>query len=1149
MSFFETLRTKASQLSLFDSSSKIKTSSPDAAVNNPAPLITTIYNRAFSQDEIFRKDFRLPSSESLMAQCQAQVAIASPSPASSDLPLPTKPTRPRTTVPPNAVFYSGKAYLSESFLIFMSDECELETDTGASIKLPQGRDCGFVLSLLTIAKIERLPSDSSIFALMVHLFHGLDIVIQFVGIKAHCDHFCTLLKNNVKTNQPLVKPSKAIIATFYSEYLASRGTHSASTHHHHRPPVQEPEAGLGKKFGYPGDPRLLRDNAKLRLWYEYISTHGRNVSIIRQQGFYKMIRVGLPNSLRGEIWELTSGSAYLRLQNKRLYESLLQEYKGRTSFAIDEIEKDLYRSLPDYPAYKTEEGIGRLRRILTIYSWRNPDVGYCQAMNIVAAALLIYMSEEQAFWCLSTVCDTMLPGYYSKTMYGTLLDQKVFEAIVQKTMPTLWDHLAKSDMQLSVVTLPWFMSLFINSMPLTFAFRIMDVFFLEGPKTLFQVGLAILKINSEALLEANDDGAVLSVLKSYFQDLDSPAHPESTNPKLRTVTKFQKLQIVAFREHANIDDEMINSYRRRNENQILGDIEIFAKRTEIRNLKKPTNLTVDQMGILYDRFYAAIQDTRLGLGATRTDMTLEAFEIFMAGIVDWMDPQYSPEFSDAPTYLTIQEKLSLIRSQEPHDFVKRIFNRWDVQNANVLTLQDVCAGLDHLVQHADLMTSISYFFELYDPNRTGEVDRDGILSMSEGLLFLTRPFRELGHGNSSVPAVSVSGSTASGSTEKKAADLLFIFDQASLERRAENQAERAKAAEHNEVVLALEREREDSGSSMQLGSSPILLSPITGSWGGGLGGLDSEDTGTNIVTGNGGGFNRRGSIRSIRSNTSGSIGRRRAESIRSTSSRKLRPDPLNLTVNGLNNAANNGGSTIEYSEIVNDTGAPLNMNITLLDVPELTDEILKHEQSVRYLSCVSDFLNRAFTYATPLSSISSTSHSHSNSNCTTPPTTSTITSPESPMTPMSPVAVSHNLALDPARPVSISLASFRLIILSDETLELLFRYSLPVQSIHLTPEGTGLYNNHTDPVHLMKRSASKRIGGLANSLKGVVDGIVGDVKRRMKEEGLVVVVPEEDEENYNDDGMDKKKKEGVWVIGKVKEGDLELLQLEDTTGI
>ena len=115
------------------------------------------------------------------------------------------------------------------------------------------------------------------------------------------------------------------------------------------------------------------------------------MTLIRQPDLPRLVRIGLPNRLRGEVWELTSGAFYNRLQQPNLYQETLERHAGKASLAIDEIEKDLNRSLPEYPGFQSDEGISRLRRVLTAYSWTNTDVGYCQAMNIVVAALLMYV--------------------------------------------------------------------------------------------------------------------------------------------------------------------------------------------------------------------------------------------------------------------------------------------------------------------------------------------------------------------------------------------------------------------------------------------------------------------------------------------------------------------------------------------------------------------------------------------------------------------------------------------------------------------------------------------------------------------------------------------------------------------------------------
>lgn len=407
------------------------------------------------------------------------------------------------------------------------------------------------------------------------------------------------------------------------------------------------------------------------------------------------------------------------------------------------------------------------------------------------------MSEQQAFSALSILCDRLLPGYYSTTMFGTLLDQKVFESLVEKTMPILWDHLVKSDVQLSVVSLPWFLSLYINSMPLVFAFRVLDCFFLEGPKVLFQVGLAILRINGEELLDIMDDGTFISVLKTYFSRLGESAHPKSQDEKLRAQTKFQELMVVAFKEFSGITQSSISEQRSKHKPSVLDNIESFAKRTSIRNLGPDSKkLDLDDLGFLYDRFYgilyereqrqhmqredddkrakatrsrasevvngvggnSSIEMGRVGLGPSATQMNYDGFREFLACTTRWA-------VTDSPTNMhkdSMSETSSIystssMRSRsfslspwgtgpEPadHDFMQRLYGKWNRDDDDGLSLQNLVSGVAAIKGSRDLMSTISYFFELYDDDNDGKVDREGILRMSEALLFLTRRGLESG---------------------------------------------------------------------------------------------------------------------------------------------------------------------------------------------------------------------------------------------------------------------------------------------------------------------------------------------------------------------------------------------------------------------
>ncbi|PYI33252.1 TBC-domain-containing protein [Aspergillus indologenus CBS 114.80] len=755
--------------------------------NFTLPTLTSS-DRNPSKASLFRQQFRLPDSQNPLQEITAELILPIPH-TSGDGPRNLDHAGNR---------YAGRLHLSERFLCFSTQATSFHPSASLTASThwagqtngtgPSGN--GFTIPLCCIRRVERLNSLSHIFSLALTTWNGAlgkqqppgfipqRFTIQLAGSRQACERFCDGLKKGLREGMKEIENLRIVVNDCYSEYLLS-GAKGKAQDGDASDVRQPPDAGLGMIFRYPGDARKLRDRSKMRLWGEYFRENGRNATLIRQPTFHKLIRVGLPNRLRGEVWEVSSGSLYLRLRSPKLYTDTLAKFSGQESLAIDEIEKDLNRSLPEYAGFQSEEGIGRLRRVLTAYSWINAEIGYCQAMNIVVAALLIYMSEAQAFFLLSVLCDRLLPGYYSTTMYGTLLDQKVFESLVEKTMPVLWEHLTKSDVQLSVVSLPWFLSLYINSMPLVFAFRVLDVFFLEGPKVLFQVGLAILRINGEELLDIQDDGSFISVLKSYFSRLDESAHPRSENPKLRAITRFQELMVVAFKEFSQITHQTIIEQREKHKDAVLENIESFAKRTSIRNLGPDSKkLSMDDLGAIYDRYYEVLYDNqqrqklqeeerrrqekkrvertsilgppvdrevgRVGLGPSPTHMDYDAFREFLAVTAKWAvsdSPRKSSSSEQSSNSFRGWGKAAAWNTKNQptdHEFMQRLYRKWATDPEEGISLQNVVNGLARLKGPRDIMNNIQYFFDLYDDDGNGTVDREGILRMSEALLFLSR---------------------------------------------------------------------------------------------------------------------------------------------------------------------------------------------------------------------------------------------------------------------------------------------------------------------------------------------------------------------------------------------------------------------------
>jgi hypothetical protein len=145
-----------------------------------------------------------------------------------------------------------------------------------------------------------------------------------------------------------------------------------------------------------------------------------------------------------------------------------------------------------------------LRNVLYAFAKRNPTIGYCQGINFLTAHLLSWLSEEEAFWTLCCLIESILPLDYYSGMIGVLIDQKLFTRFIKTIMPAFWDHLKKLSLDPSLISLQWFICLFSYNLKSKVTNRIWDHLFLSGSKVLFHAGLSIISLVQKSFLKCKE---------------------------------------------------------------------------------------------------------------------------------------------------------------------------------------------------------------------------------------------------------------------------------------------------------------------------------------------------------------------------------------------------------------------------------------------------------------------------------------------------------------------------------------------------------------------------------------------------------------------------------------------------------------------
>ncbi|XP_056138734.1 TBC1 domain family member 9B [Lampris incognitus] len=476
-------------------------------------------------------------------------------------------------------------------------------------------------------------------------------------------------------------------------------------------------------------PKAAKEKMKEESWNIHFFEFGRGVCMYRTSKTRELVLNGIPESLKGELWLLFSGAQNEMATHPGYYADLVEQAMGRCSLATEEIERDLHRSMPEHRAFQNEMGIAALRRVLTAYAHRNPGIGYCQAMNIVTSVLLLYCNEEEAFWLLVALCERMLPDYYNTRVVGALVDQGVFEELTRACLPLLYEHMQELGV-ISTISLSWFLTLFLSVMPFDSAVLLVDCFFYEGIKVIFQVALTVLHDNMDVLLNCSDEGEAMTILGRYLDNVVNKQTVSEPIPHLHALLtsgdepppEIDVFELIksSYEKFGSLRSDVIEQMRFKQRLKVIQSLEDTAKRSVVRAMMTESAFTIEELEELYCLFKAKhIMSCYWGASSTaaeRHDPSLPYLEQYRIDL-----GQFSQLFRSLGPWVCGIHTITL---------AARLFRLLDTNKDGLINFKEFITGLSGMY-HGDMTEKLKMLYKLHLPPALSPEEAESALEAAQ----------------------------------------------------------------------------------------------------------------------------------------------------------------------------------------------------------------------------------------------------------------------------------------------------------------------------------------------------------------------------------------------------------------------------------
>ncbi|XP_072574938.1 uncharacterized protein [Vulpes vulpes] len=144
------------------------------------------------------------------------------------------------------------------------------------------------------------------------------------------------------------------------------------------------------------------------------------------------------------------------------------------------------------------------------------EVGYCQGMSEIAAVLLMFLPEEDAFWALAQLMvgdRHSMHGFFVPGFPKLLRFQRHHERVLQRALPDLRKHMDEEQMSTGIYSPKWFLQCFLGRTPFSLTLKLWDAYILDGERVLTAMAYTILKVHRKRLLKLPLEG-----LREFLQD-------------------------------------------------------------------------------------------------------------------------------------------------------------------------------------------------------------------------------------------------------------------------------------------------------------------------------------------------------------------------------------------------------------------------------------------------------------------------------------------------------------------------------------------------------------------------------------------------------------------------------------------------------